>query len=160
MVYKYSLSVSGDNFNPEVIIKSVQWDFLIGTFFKPSDAKSINNSETYGYGSLAFWHPKKFSSEKNVSTYENDFVEFVEKNYHIFIENFVTDFEIYIEIYFDSSECNFEIFNRALLKRLAPLGMALPISVYVLSTEKLQKWEMEINEVWRGTPLSDEESQG
>lgn len=148
MVYKYSFSVSGDDFYPERILKNIQGDFAIDSYFKPTDFKFVDKTEEYGYGSISFWHPKKFSTEGNILKYENDFIEFLEKNYSSFIENGANEFEIFIEIYFDGGQCNFEIFNKELLKSLGNFGVSLPISVYVLNNEEIQKWEDEVKLVW------------
>ncbi len=148
MIYKYSISISGDDFHPEKIIEEIQGDFVVNTFFNPTDKKLINISEEYGYGSMSFWHPYKNSTEDKIIEYEKSFVEFIDENYTLFVKNGVNEFEIFIEIYFDGGQCNFEIFNKELLKKFGVLGVSLPISVYVLTSEEIQKWEDEIGLVW------------
>lgn len=148
MIYKYYVSASGDCFNPENVLKEIQGDFVVDSFFKPADKKFSDNSEVYGYGSMSFWHPKKYSTEDEITKYEKSFVEFIEKNYTLFVQNGANEFEIFVEIYFDGGQCNFEIFNKELLKKIVMLGVSLPISVYVLKNEEIRKWEDEIKLVW------------
>lgn len=148
MIYKYSISISGDDFHPEKIIEEIQGNFVVNTYFNPTDKKPINTSEEYGYGSMSFWHPNKNSTEDELNKYEMSFVEFIEKNYTLFVKNGVKEFEIFVEIYFDGGQCNFEIFNKELLKKIGMLGVSLPISVYVLNNDEVQKWEDEIKLVW------------
>lgn len=148
MIYKYSISISGDEFHPEKIIKEIQGNFTVDSYFNPTDKKPINISEDYGYGSMSFGHPNKNSTEGEIIDYEKSFVEFIEKNYALFVKNGVNEFEIFLEIYFDGGQCNFEIFNKELLKKLGDIGVSLPISVYILKNEEIQKWEDEIRLIW------------
>jgi len=148
MIYKYSFSISGVSFYPETILENIQGDFVIDSYFKPSDKKPINISEEYGYGGISFWHPQKFSTEDEIIKYEKSFIEFIEKNYSLFFDNGANDLEIFIEIYFDGGQCNFEIFNKNFLKKLGKFGVSLPISVYVLKNDEIQKWEEEVKLVW------------
>jgi hypothetical protein len=148
MIYKYSLSISGEDFYPEKVLEKVQGSFVICSNFKPTDKKFTNSSDEYGYGGMSFWHPNKYSTEEQIIDYERGFIEFIEKNLNLFTENGAYEFEILIEIYFDGGQCNFEIFNNELLKKIGEFGISLPISVYVLKDEEIQKWEDEIKVAW------------
>ncbi|HMQ70797.1 MAG TPA: hypothetical protein PKC58_17610 [Ignavibacteria bacterium] len=148
MIYKYSISISGDDFYPQNVLEKIQGNFVVNNYFKPTDKKPINISEEYGYGSMSFLHPNKSSTENEIIEYEMGFIEFIEKNFSFFTENGANEFEIFIEIYFDGGQCNFEIFSKDLLKKLGSFGVSLPISIYVLKNEEIQKWEDEIKIVW------------
>jgi hypothetical protein len=148
MIYKYNFSISGDDFYPEQIFNSIQGDFEINSYFNPKTLIVNAKSGEYGYGNLAFWHPKKFATEDDILEYEKDFVEFIEKNYSLFIDNGVNEFEMFIEIYFDGGQCNFELFNKDFFKKVAKIGVSIPVSIYVLSTDDIQKWENEIRLNW------------
>jgi hypothetical protein len=148
MIYKYNFSISGDCFDPEKVIERIQGDFIIVSSFRPTDKKFLNSSEEYGYGNISFWHKRKFSTDGLRIQYENDFIEFIVKNHSLFIENGANEFDIFLEIYFDGGQCNFEIFNKELLKKLSNIGVSLPISVYVLKRQKFNKWENEIKLDW------------
>lgn len=150
MIFKYYFSISGDNFYPDRIIDNIEGSFLVASYFKPSDKKFADKSDEYDYGGMSFWHPKKFSTRDSIIEYDESFIEFIEKNYSLFIANDVTDLQIFIEIYFDGGQCNFEIFDKVLLKKLANFDVSLPISVYVLKEEELQEWEEEIRLNWEG----------
>jgi hypothetical protein len=153
MIYKYHFSISGDNLYPEQIISKIQGDFIIDSYFNPTNMKFENSPDEYGYGGVSFWHPKKFSTEETIIPYEKGFIEFIHENYSLFIENGVDDLQIFIEIYFDGGQCNFEIFNKELLKKLANFGVSLPISVYVLKDAEIQEWENEIKLAWEANTL-------
>lgn len=148
MIFKYSFSISGDDFYPGKIISKIQGDFVVESYFNPTDIRAFGLPGAYGYGGISFWHPQKFSTEENIIEYEKGFIEFIEKNYQFFTENGVDDLQIFIEIYFDGGQCNFEVFNKELLKKLSNFGVSLPISLYVLKDEEIEKWENEIKLEW------------
>lgn len=139
MVFKYNFSVSGDNFYPETILNNIQGNFIVDSYFNPTDKKFDNKPDEYGNGNLSFWHKNKLSTEVEIAKYEGDFVEFIEKNHLLFVENGVSELAIFLEIYFDGGQCNFEVFNKQLLKRIGDLRVTLPISVYLLKNEQIQK---------------------
>lgn len=148
MIYKYFFSVSGDNLYPEQILDKIQGDFIVDSYYSPTDKKFDNNSDDYQYGGISFWHPNKFSIEDNVVEYERCFIEFIEKNYLLFTKNGADEFQIFIEIYYSGDQCNFEIFNKFLLKKLSIFEVSIPISVFILAEEELQEWENEIKLIW------------
>ncbi len=148
MIFKYYLSISGDNLFPEKIINRIEGNFIIDSYYSPTDGKFEDRDDPYGYGGISFWHPKKFSLKDNIVEYEESFVKFIEDNYLLFSENGLEDIEIFLEIYFDGGQCNFEIFDKTILKRLAKYDVSLPISVYILGKRKFKKWRNEIESVW------------
>ena len=95
-----------------------------------------------------FWNMKNFSTEKYIEKYEKNFIDFLEKNYLLFTKNGANIFSLYIEVYYDGGQCNFEIFNKTLLKKITKLNVSIPVSVYTLSKEKLQEWADEIELNW------------
>lgn len=149
MIYKYSLSVSGDRFYPERILTNIQGDFIADSYFNPTDQKFENEPDEYGYSSLIFLHKNKCSTEDEIRKYEEDFIEFIKDNHILFIENGATEIEIFIEIYYDGGQCNFEIFNRELLKQIGDFEVALPVSIYPLTKEEIQQWKSEISWSWQ-----------
>lgn len=148
MIYKITLSISGDNFFPSKCIDNILGESLITSSFSPNDKKIEDSEDLYNYGGISIWHPKKAAMEKNVYKYESFFVEFLEKNYKLFIENGAKDFDIYIEIFYDGEQCNFEIFNNKLLNKLTTFNVSIPISVYRLKKKKYKEWLNEIELEW------------
>lgn len=134
MIYKYSLSVSGDRFYPERILTNIQGDFIADSYFNPTDQKFENEPDEYGYGSLIFLHKNKCSTEDEIRKYEEDFIEFIANNHILFIENGATEIEI---------------FNRELLKQIGDFEVALPVSIYPLTKEEIQQWKSEISWSWQ-----------
>lgn len=148
MIYKYSFSISGDNFSPEKILTKIHSDFIVDFYFNPTDKKFDNSPEEYGYGVMSFSHPKKYSTKDEIVAYERALIEFIETSHSLFTENGVNDFQIFMEIYFDGGQCNFEIFNKSLLQKLSSFKVSLPISVYILKEEEILEWENEIRADW------------
>lgn len=153
MVFKYSLTVSGDDFYPEKVISKLDSTFIVDSYFSPNDQKFSDSNEKYDYGGIFFWHPCKYSTEDKIADYEKGFIDFLEKNYKLFADSGGNTIDIYLEIYYGGDQCNFEIFSKALLNRLAVYNVSLPISVYVLKEEVLQEWEREIRDLWRKLSL-------
>jgi hypothetical protein len=153
MIFKYCLSISGDNFYPSKIINGINGDFIVESYFSATDKKFSDRPDEFGYGGMSFLHPRKFSTDDDIIEYENAFIEFIEKNHYIFIENCADDLEIFIEIYFDGGQCNFEIFDKGLIRKIGHLGVSLPVSIYVLTEEELLKWEGEIKLDWERNRL-------
>eukprot|EP01132_Coremiostelium_polycephalum_P001037 gene1037-1315_t len=130
---KTGFSIVGDNFWPEDIIDKIKGSLIVKSSFTPvSKTQFKKPAEAYGYGGITFWHPLSFSLEEHIAAYERTFVEFIEQNYDLFIENAVEELCLYIEAYYDGGQCNFEIFNKDLLQRLSRFNVSIPISVYVL----------------------------
>ena len=157
-VYSYGISIFGDNFYPQNILKKIQGNLIIDDdYFCPTDIRKswsgiiYDDNDFYGYGCMGFSHPLRQAIGNYMLQYEKDFVEFIEKNYQLFKENGVDDIRIFMEVFYEG-QCNFEIFNKKLLKRLAKYNVSLPISVYAFPKRKMQKWEKEINVRWGGIP--------
>lgn len=147
MIYKIGLSVSGDNFFPESVVDEVVGDFIVKSSNRPND-KFENREGTYDFGDVLFWYVKNFATQNYVARYEKHFVDFLEENHSLFIKNEAEDFSFFIEIYFDGGQCNFEIFSKDLLRRIAKLKISIAVSVYILSEEYIQDWSNEIDVDW------------
>jgi len=160
-VYSYGILIFGDNFYPQNILKKIQGNFVIDDdYFCPTDVRKFwggiisDDDDIYGYGCMLFSHPLKQATDKYRFKYEKKFVEFIEENYQLFKENGVDDIRIFMEVFYEG-QCNFEIFNKTLLKRLAKYNVSLPISIYAFPKRKMQKWEKEINVIWESVNVFD-----
>jgi hypothetical protein len=151
MIYKISISASGNYFLPETVINKVMGDFTVESYFSSTDKKNESSNEAYGYGSITFWHPKKFALEDNILEYEMSFSNFIEQNYRLFKENGAEDFQMFIEVYYSDGQCNFEIFNKELMRKITRFGMSFPVSVYELQNNEIEEWETEIRLGWRSS---------
>jgi hypothetical protein len=118
--------------------------FIVASSFKPSDKKFMSRDDVYGYGSITFWHPLKFSLQSNLLTYEEAFIEFIERNLERFKQCGADEIEIFLEVYSDEDQLNFEVFNRDVLHKLLQYNISLPVCVYRISTEKLENWSDEV----------------
>lgn len=148
MIYKYYLSINGDLLKPNEFLANIKGDFVVDNCFHPTDSNPVDIDGEYGYGGISFWHPNKFATKEHIAAYERDFMEFIDNNFKLFIENHMTELQIFIEIYFDGGQCNFEVFSKEMLKKIASFGVSIPISIYVLSEDEIIKWQNEINLTW------------
>jgi hypothetical protein len=152
MIYKFHFSISGNKFFPEEIIDKIQGNFVIVSYFSPNDKKFEGNDENYNFGEMSLGHPKKFATGDQINEYEDDFIDFIdfiEKNSELFLLYEVTDLEIFMEVYYDGGQCNFEIFNKKKLKKLTDFNISLPISIYALTEQEIEKWENETELTWK-----------
>lgn len=147
MVFKIGLSISGDSFFLESVVSKIVGDFIVKSSNSPGDKFERRNGN-YDFGSVLFWYTKNFSTEEYIEKYEKYFVDFLEDNYLIFTKNGADNFSFFIEIYYDGGQCNFEIFNKTLLKKIKKLNVSITVSVYTLSKDKLQEWANEIELDW------------
>ena len=145
MIYKIILILSGMKFLPDSILNHIKGDFIIASKNNPQDK---NKGKDYEFGSISFFHPKKFVTETNLSSYEQWFVTFLVDNYKLFNSYGVEDFELYIEVYHVEEQCNFEIFDKELLQKLSHITISFPISVYSLKKNEFQQWVNEIDTEW------------
>lgn len=68
--------------------------------------------------------------------YENWFVDIIEENFTIFKKIGVKEISLFYNLLF-SDQCNIEIFDRQILKKLAKYDVAIPFSCYVREESEL-----------------------
>jgi hypothetical protein len=140
LLIKITLTVSGDQFIPKMhqFVSTKKWNIISSN--NPKDIQTFNKKE-FGYGSISFMHPNIFVKLGSSAQYEEDFIEFFEKNHALFLELGAEDFDFFTEIYYSGSQCNFEIFDRSMLVRLYKLqkNIAFPISIYHLKKDKIRE---------------------
>lgn len=114
MYARFTINVTGEKFNPVEVLPDLKTSLVI---------------DDLGIGYLYLIHKNEFSSEFPDVNYEIEFVNFFEENFHLLNEKGADDFSIFMDIYY-SDQCNFEIFNKDLLNKLAKYNVSLPISVF------------------------------
>lgn len=126
MYRRYTVMILGDNFNPDDVIDKLDTDLVVNLVSRPNDLDA--DGEVYGIGFLSLISKNEFSEYPD-EAYEKIFVDFYEKNYALLKQAGANDFRIFLDIYC-FKQCNFEIFNKRELKKLAQYNVSLPISVY------------------------------
>ena len=124
MYMRYTLIVTGDNFEPEKILNNI-------------DTKLIDtglNVDGIGDGRIDFMHKNIFSREYPDLEYDDEFINYLEKNHAVFLDYGADNFSILMDVYY-ADQCNFEIFNKALLAKLAKYEVSIPISVFYIGDE-------------------------
>lgn len=149
MIFKIVLIVTGDDFFPNTILEKIKGHFQIASKNNPSDKKFENREDIYGFGSISFFHPKLFSTNETIIEYNEWLINFLRINHKIFINGGADGFQFFIEVYYDGEQCNFEIFNQNQLQEIFGIKISLPVSVYKLSTNELEKWEEEVRLDWQ-----------
>lgn len=124
MFIRYSIEIYG-NFNPDIVIPLLNIDDFSVI------EKSFDIEDNSG---LIFLLNKKEFAIYYDREYESSYINFFDLNYESLKENGANDFRIFIEAYY-SDQCNFEIFDKNLLSKLAVYNVSFPISVYYVNPE-------------------------
>ena len=124
MFIRYSIEIYG-NFNPDIVIPLLNIDDFSVI------EKSFDIEDNSG---LIFLLNKKEFAIYYDREYESSYINFFYLNYEVLKENGANDFRIFIEAYY-SDQCNFEIFDKSLLSKLAVYNVSFPISVYYVNPE-------------------------
>lgn len=148
MIFKIILIVAGKSFLPGTILDKINEHFQISSMNNPSDKKFNNREDVYGFGSISFFHPRKFSTEETIFDYNEWLINFLRNNYRIFVDGGADNFQFFIEVYYEGEQCNFEIFNQDQLQKISNIKISLPVSVYKLGNMEMEKWEEEIRTDW------------
>lgn len=80
--------------------------------------------------------PQRSHSVYYNEEYENWFVDIIESNYTQFKKIGVNEISLFYNLLF-SDQCNIEIFDRQILKKLAKYDVAIPFSCYVREESEL-----------------------
>lgn len=140
LIFKITFSCSGDNLYPNNLISEIKGGYIPDSYHSPNDVREFGSSnEVYGYGTIFFMHPKIFGIQGDGLSYEEWFISLIEDNYNLFIEHGAEDFQLFIEVYYSDNQCNFEIFNKEMLKRIHTYGVSIPVSVYHLNEMEISK---------------------
>ena len=140
LIYKITLTLSGDNFFPSDILSKLTGVLNIVGYHSPTDKNEYDKND-YGFGAIFFMHPKIFTISGEGTQYEEDFIDFFEKYNSLFIKSGADELDFFTEIYYSGEQCNFEIFDRKLLSRINKLqnNIALPVSVYHLKEKEIKE---------------------
>jgi hypothetical protein len=137
---KIIFSIAGDNLYPEQLLPNIDTNELSSiSFWNPTDKKKHGqNQEEYGFGHISFMHPDIFWHQGEGITYEKIYIDFLVKNHEIFVKFGAEDFDFYFEVYYYDDQCNFEIFDKELLKKINGLNVSIPVSIYHLSQNEFE----------------------
>ena len=147
MIYKITLVLFGVDFFPDSILHLIKGEFEVASKNNPQDKK--NPKDNYGFGSISIFHPKKFATQSNLQNYEEWFINLLINNNDLFISRGVQEYEFFIEVYSEDEQCNFEIFNKELLRKINHINISFPVSTYRLKTDYYRQWVNEIDEIWQ-----------
>lgn len=147
-IFKLTLRVFGDTFHDVLAFeKELTGEFGVFDIKAVGElVKTIRNGRPHehnlNFGRAYFHHPKIFY-QQYIDGFHDDynewFIDFAERNYSLFMKYGIDDIQIMMDVFFDKEigNCNFEILSKESLKRIAKLGIALPISVYALDAEQM-----------------------
>ena len=144
-VMRISLELMGDSFSPKVFLGQLSDSFIVFHSHEATDLKIIpKNSKitkpgTYDFGSLSILAPSKIAipEHPHLADYENWYIDFIERYKELMDKYGVTEINLYIEVFHSGGQCNFEIFSKDALRKIALHGIAVPISFYSLTYNQI-----------------------
>ncbi len=144
IAFKITLQLIGDNFHPSEIIERMEEEYTLSDYHHPGDKMFENSTNRYDFGELSLMHPRVFGLENDNWEYEEWFVNFIERYHDLFNSNGIDDFRIFIDVFYSGDQCNFEIFNKNLVKRLGRcIDFSMPISIYKLKQKDIREMLLE-----------------
>ncbi|MDD3962572.1 MAG: hypothetical protein PHT77_12015 [Bacteroidales bacterium] len=149
MIYKLTLTLSGKRFTPDRILSSIIGNYLITDKHNPTDKIFPDEEDIYDEGSISFFNPVKFSLDDHLMKYEKWFVDFLLINYELFVRHGVEEIVLFTEIYHADEQCNFEILDKGLLRKVSHIDISFPVSTYLLRDVEFNNWVKEIDQEWK-----------
>src|SRR5688572_30573233 len=142
---RISLDLYGDNFSPKTFLGQLPNTFIIFRTNEATDLKWVNTkwaskantNEIYGFGSLSILAPTKIGITRQLTDYENWYIGFIELYKDLMDRNGVTEINLFIDVFHSGGQCNWEIFTRDGLRKIGQYGIAIPISFYSLTDDKI-----------------------
>lgn len=144
VIFKITLLLFGDDFFPDNVADKIASDSLLVESSQPGDEIWPGSNTSSDDGMLSIIHPRIFGTQHDEWAYEKWYVEFIERNHKLFIENGVDDFQFFVDVFYSGNQCNIEVFNKDLLKRLNDrIRFSIPLSVYRLTQKEIREMLLE-----------------
>jgi hypothetical protein len=136
-IIRISLDLYGDNFSPRKALKEITDNIQISSSNEPDDLNDKDPDGVYGFGSLSILSPQIYGLQYEMAEYEEWYLNFIEKYKPVFDKHGVTAINLFFDVFDNGGQLNFEILSRELLKKVGQYEIAIPISVYRLTTEQI-----------------------
>ncbi|EDQ7228053.1 hypothetical protein XL92_001450 [Salmonella enterica subsp. enterica] len=135
LIIRVSLDLYGELFSPKKLVSEIKESFRV---FNSNEVNDINkrNNKKYKMGFMSIQHPDKIGIEYQLIEYQKWYIDFILKNYNSFINNNVESICLFFDVYY-SNQCNFEILDNELLKKISQFNISLPVSVYSQTQHEL-----------------------
>ena len=144
-IIRISLDLYGDNFLPRKALIEITDNIHISSSIEPDDLNDKDPSGVYGFGSLSILSPQIYGLQYEMEEYEEWYFSFIDKYKPVFDKYGVTEINLFFDVFDNGGQLNFEILSRELLKKVGQYGIAIPISVYRLTTEQIVDMLSETN---------------
>ena len=136
-IIRISLNLYGDDFSPRKALTEITDKIHIFSSNEPDDVNDKDPRGIYGFGSLSILSPQIYGLQYEMAKYEEWYLDFIDKYKPIFDKHCVTEINLFFDVFDNGSQLNFEILSRELLKKVGQHAIAIPISVYRLTTEDI-----------------------
>jgi hypothetical protein len=136
-IIRISLGLYGDNFSPRKALTEITDNIHIFSSNEPDDLNDKDPRGIYGFGSLSILSPRIYGLQYEMAEYEEWYLNFIDKYKPIFDKYGVAEINLFFDVFDNGGQLNFEILSRDLLKKVGQCAIAIPISVYRLTTEEI-----------------------
>jgi len=140
VIFKIAVEILGERLVPEDLLGQLKGDFELS--FKISADERTGASGKYGFGCISLLHPRKYGFSNNLIDYEEWFVCFLEKNFHLIDDSGAEDITLLIDVFF-IDQCSISIFNKDLLRRLLKFEISIPMNIYKIEREEMLEMLLE-----------------
>ncbi len=131
LMLKITINIDGDSFDAKSFLQEIIEDVYVEEYEEFPCYLTIQN-------------PKMFGVEYELIEYEEWYVDFLEKYYSKMILYGAQDVWLFLDVFYSKDQCNFEIFSKEMMKKLAKFDLSYPISVYKLSKKKIKEYLLNV----------------
>jgi hypothetical protein len=136
-IIRISLDMYGEDFSPRKALTEFTENLHIFSSNEPDDLNDKDPRDVYGFGSLSILSPQVYGLPYEMAEYEEWYLSFIEKYKPVFDKYGVTELNLFFNVFDSGGQPNFKILSRKLLKKVGQYDIAIPISVYRLTTEEI-----------------------
>ena len=135
---RISLNIYGDTFSAANFLSKISDPLIVFDSNEATDLKWDDKPDLYEFGSVSILNPKKVGMhDEHFCEYERWYVNFINKYYQTIKECGGTKLDLFLDVFFNG-QCNLEIFDRTMLSKLSVFDVAIPISIYHLTSEQIE----------------------
>ena len=136
LIIQLTINLYGNQFCVHDLINIIKDPVKIIAFHEPTDINPLIKQK-YDFGHIAIQHPTQLGINYQFNEYYLWHINFIENYYISFQINGVEEINVFIKVYY-SKECNIEIFDNQLIKRLAEYNVSIPLSAHKMTNEQIK----------------------
>jgi len=142
---KITLELEGNRLNYTNLLSDLKEKYFLVDKIQKGNKFSYIENDYYKISCIWILNPEKYVEIDNNIEYQEWYLFFIAMNYERFLEYGVNNINLFFDVYVQYNEqCNFEIFDKEILKKLSQYNVSLPISIHVLKEEEMKNFDLNI----------------